>query len=134
MSEEGPQVAISKLARVWMKMRTAAEEKQAELDAIEADMKEVKLAMKDWLLANGSKSTSTEYGTVSLSKSTRYYTSDWPNFDAWIQENNLPPSSMFEKRLAQKNMAEFLENHPGVVPPGLSSETEFSIRVTKVRK
>ena len=131
MTEEVQAVQISKLAKVWMKMRAAAEAKQAELDSIEADMKEVKLAMKDWLLANGSKSTSTEYGTISLSKSTRYYTNDWPNYDAWIIENKLPPSAMFEKRISQKNMAEFLEEHPGVVPPGLNSETEFSIRVTK---
>lgn len=122
---------INKLARAWFKAKAANEEAQALADTIEADMKEIKLAMKDWLLANGCKSTKTDFGTISLSKTTRYYTNDWPNYDTWIIENQLPPSSMFEHRIAQKNMAEFLEEHPGVVPPGLNSETDFSIRVTK---
>ncbi len=128
---ETPDVAIDKLARIWFKVKAKVEEQQAIMDALEEDQKQIKLAMKDWLLANGSKSTKTDFGTISMSKATRYYTNDWPNYDAWIIEHNLPPSSMFEKRIAQKNMAEFLEEHPGVVPPGLNSETEFSIRVTK---
>ena len=124
-------VSIGKLARVYIKIRAARAEKQKELDDMEEQQKEISLAMKDILLAEGCKSMKTEFGTVSLGKSTRYYTNDWPNYDKWIIENNLPPSSMFEKRLAQKNMAEFLEEHPGVVPPGLNSETEFTVSVRK---
>ena len=131
MTEAAESVDINRLTRAWFKAKTAAEVAQQALDAIEADMKELKIAMKDWLLANGCKSTKTDFGTISLSKSTRYFTTDWPNYDAWIIENHLAPSAMFEHRIAQKNMAEFLEEHPGIVPPGLNSETDFSIRVTR---
>jgi hypothetical protein len=38
---------------------------------------------------------------------------------------------LFEKRIAQSNMAQFLEENPGVVPPGLNSTSEFDISVRK---
>ena len=41
---------------------------------------------------------------------------------------------LLEKRVAQTNMAQFLEENPGVVPPGLNSVTEFEIRITKPTK
>ena len=125
---------IGKLARIYIRMREAKAELQKQIDALEEEQKQVSLAMKDWLIAAGSKSTKTEFGTVTLGKKTRYYTNDWPNFDTWIVENKLPPSSMFEHRLAQTNIASFLEEHPGVVPPGLSSETEFIVSVRKPTK
>jgi hypothetical protein len=39
-----------------------------------------------------------------------------------------------EKRIAQTNMAQFLEENPGVVPPGLNSMTEYAISVRKPTK
>jgi hypothetical protein len=127
-------VSIGRLAKIYIRIRTARAEKQKELDDMEEQQKEVGLAMKDILVAEGCKSMKTDFGTVSLGKSTRYYTNDWANYDAWIIENKLEPSSMFEKRIAQKNMAEFLEEHPGIVPPGLNSETEFTVSVRKPTK
>jgi hypothetical protein len=38
---------------------------------------------------------------------------------------------LLEKRIAQLNMAQFLEENPGVVPPGLNSTSEFDISVRK---
>ena len=35
------------------------------------------------------------------------------------------------ERMAQTNMGTFLEENPGVVPPGLNSLTEYSISVRK---
>ena len=126
--------SIGKLARIYIKIRSARADLQKQQDEMEAEQKAVGLAMKDILLAEGCKSMKTDFGTVSLTKSTRYFTNDWTNYDAWIIENSLPPSAMYEKRIAQKNMAEFLEEHPGVVPPGLNSETEFSVSVRKPSK
>jgi len=36
-----------------------------------------------------------------------------------------------EKRVAQTNMAQFLEENPGLVPPGLNSMSEYGITVKK---
>ena len=126
--------AISTLTRVYIKIRVAIGEKTKELDALEEQKKEVAAAIKDALVAAGCKSMRTDYGTISMTKSTRYFTNDWPNYDAWLLENKLAPSSMFEHRIAQKNMALFLEENPGVVPPGLNSNSEYSISVRKPTK
>lgn len=134
MSDVEANVPIGKLARIYIKMREAISVKQQELDALKEEQKEVSLAMKDVLISEGCKSMKTDFGTVTMGKSTRYYTNDWPNYDKWIIDNNLEPSSMFEKRISQKNMAQFLEEHPGIVPPGLNSETEFTISVRKPTK
>lgn len=123
-----------RLARAYVKAKKAHAAAQATADGIEADMKSIKLAMKDWLLANGSKSTKTEYGTITMLKSTRYYTNEWAGLDAWLTANNVAPSAMYEHRLAQKNVAQYLTDNPDNVPPGLSSETDFSIRVTAPSK
>jgi len=78
------------------------------------------------------KTVSTDSGTVSLITKTRYNTQDWDSFKKFILEHEVV--DLLEKRIAQSNMATFLEENPGVVPPGMNSVTEFDIRVTKSRK
>ena len=63
---------------------------------------------------------------------TRFNTQDWDSFKNFIIEHQVP--DLLEKRIAQGNMATFLEENPGLVPPGLNSITEFDIRVTPSRK
>jgi hypothetical protein len=82
--------------------------------------------------ALGLTSVQTSTGTVSLMKKTRYNTQDWDSFKAFVLEHQVV--DLLEKRIAQTNMAQFLEENPGVLPPGLNSVTEFDIRVTKARK
>jgi hypothetical protein len=79
--------------------------------------------------ALGLKSVNTSYGTVSLSTKTRYNTQDWDSFKKFILEHQIV--DLLEKRIAQTNMATFLQENPGAVPPGLNSYTDFEIRVTK---
>jgi hypothetical protein len=41
---------------------------------------------------------------------------------------------LLEKRIAQGNMRQFLEENPGTVPPGLNSNSEYSVSVRKPTK
>jgi hypothetical protein len=41
---------------------------------------------------------------------------------------------LLEKRIAQTNMKTFLEENPGLVPPGLNSNTEYAVSVRKPSK
>jgi hypothetical protein len=59
----------------------------------------------------------------------RYSTQDWDSFKKFMIENDA--LDLLEKRIAQTNMAQFLEENPGVVPPGLNAFSDFEIRVTK---
>jgi hypothetical protein len=133
--EEAPEVEaipLDKLVAIHAKIKA----KQAQLDKALADLEEqreaIRLAIKDQMKALGLTSVKTSSGTVSLMKSTRYNTQDWDSFKAFVLEHQVV--DLLEKRIAQTNMAQFLEENPGVLPPGLNSVTGFDIRVTPIRK
>ena len=125
-------IPLDKLVAIHAKIKA----KQAALDKQIADLEEqreeIRLAIKDQMKALGIESVKTSFGTVSLTKTTRYNTQDWDSFKAFVLEHQVV--DLLEKRIAQTNMAQFLEENPGVVPPGLNSVTGFDIRVTKARK
>jgi hypothetical protein len=79
--------------------------------------------------ALGVKSVNTAFGTLSMVNKIRYSTQDWDSFKRFMVENDA--LDLLEKRIAQTNMAQFLEENPGVVPPGLNAFSDFEIRVTK---
>lgn len=127
------QVPLDKLTRVYLKMRTAIQEVQQEYDSKLAALKEqqdaVKVAIKERMLSLGTTSARTDFGTVILSKKTRYSTNDWASFKEFVVNNDA--LDLLEKRIAQKNMETFLSENPGLVPPGLNSDSEFDISVRK---
>lgn len=128
-----PQVPLDKLTRVYLKMRTAIQEVQKEYDDKLAALKEqqdaVKMAIKERMLSLGTTSARTDFGTVILAKKTRYSTNDWASFKEFIVNNDA--LDLLEKRIAQKNMELFLTENPGLVPPGLNSDSEYDISVRK---
>ena len=134
--EVNEQLPLDKLTRIYIKMRTKLQDIEKEYDTkieeLKAQQQEVKNAMKDLMLASGTKSSRTDYGTVSLVQKTRYYTQDWDSFKKFVIGHDVV--DLLEKRIAQTNLARFLEENPGSVPPGLNSFSDFEIRVTKPSK
>jgi uncharacterized protein YhaN len=133
--EEAPAVEaipLDKLVAIHAKIKAKQEMLDKQLADLEEQREEVRMAIKDQMKALGLTSVKTSFGTVSLSKTTRYNTQDWDSFKAFVLEHQVV--DLLEKRIAQTNMAQFLEENPGVVPPGLNSVTGFDIRVTKARK
>jgi hypothetical protein len=129
MSEENEVVPLETLARVYRKIYLKAQEIQKQLDKLEEQKSEIKNAMKDQMRQLGINSVKTAGGNISLSTKTRYYTDDWDSFKTFVIENDA--LDLFEHRIAQKNMALFLEENPGKVPAGLSSLSENTVTVTK---
>ena len=123
------QVPVDKLVRIYMKMRTAIQDPDAQIEAIKEQQQSVKNEIKDRMRDTGVESLRTDHGTVSLMEKTRYYTNDWDSFKKFMVEQDA--LDLLEKRIAQGNMKLFLEENPGVVPPGLNSDTEFEISVRK---
>jgi hypothetical protein len=123
---------MDRLARIYIKMRTRMQEIQAEYDTkleeIKAQQQEVKNAMKDQMMALGSKFVRTDYGTVTLKQTTRYYTQDWDSFKQFVLDHEA--LDLLEHRIAQRNMALFLQENPKDVPPGLNSVSEIDVTVT----
>lgn len=134
MSEET--VPLDKLVRVYMKMRAAIQEIEKEYDTkleeLKAQQQVVKNSIKDQMLSMGSKSIRTDFGTVVLAQKTRYYTNDWESFKQFVIDNDAV--DLLEKRIAQSNMAKFLEENPSLVPPGMNSDSEFDVSVRKPSK
>jgi len=133
--EEAPEVEViplDKLVAINAKIKAKQAKLDKELAELEEQREEIRLAIKDQMKALGLTSVRTSSGTVSLMKSTRYNTQDWDSFKAFVLEHQVV--DLLEKRIAQSNMAQFLEENPGVVPPGLNSTTGFDIRVTPIRK
>ena len=131
MSDEND-INIDKLVQIHAKIKAKMDAIDSQLAKLEEQRMEVRLAIKDMMKAENLETVRTTSGTVSLMKKTRYNTQDWDSFKNFIIEHQVP--DLLEKRIAQSNMATFLEENPGLLPPGLSSITEFDIRVTPSRK
>lgn len=129
-------VTLDKLAHIYIKMRDKLSQLTRDYEAAEAKIKEqqaeVAAVMKDRLKALGANSAATTHGTVTLKTSTRYYFQDWEAAHRFILEQEAP--YLLEKRVSQAMMKEFLENNPGMVPPGLNTMSELTVSVTKPRK
>jgi hypothetical protein len=126
MEDELP---VDRLVRIYMKMRSAIQDLDAQIEAIKEQQQSVKNEIKDRMRGTGVKSLRTDHGTVSLMEKTRYYTNDWDSFKKFMVEHDA--LDLLEKRIAQSNMKLFLEENPGSIPPGLNSDTEFDISVRK---
>ena len=132
MTDENEGLTLDRLVKIHGKIKARIEALDAEIAALDEQRTEVRLAIKDQMKAQGLKTVNTTSGTVSLVTKTRYNTQDWDSFKTFVLEHQVV--DLLEKRIAQTNMATFLEENPGVVPPGLNSVTEYDVRVTKARK
>ena len=130
------QIPMDKLARVYLKIRARIQqlpqEYESEVEELKAQQDEIKTALKDQLMALGSKSVRTDQGTVILATKTRYFTQDWDSFKQFVTEHDA--LDLFERRIHQSNMAKFLEENPSLVPPGLNSDKEYDVSVRKPTK
>ena len=126
-------IPMDKLAKIYLKIRTRVQlltqEYEKEKAGLAAQKAEVANAMRDQMKALGSKSVKTEYGTVMLGVKTRYSTQDWDAFKDFCISNNT--IDLLERRIAQRNMAKWLEENPEDVPPGLNSDSEYEVTVRK---
>ena len=127
-----PPVTMDRLARIYVKMRDKIAELESQQEQVKDQQKQVAAAMKDMLMQAGGESIRTAHGTVTLKTSKRYYTQDWEEMHKFILEHSVP--QLLEKRIAQTNMADFLEANPSLVPPGLNTMSEQTVSVTKPRK
>lgn len=127
---------MDKLAKVYRKMAAKIQqltrEYETQVEAIKTQQDVVKIALKDQMLKLGVKSVRTDQGTVVLSTTTNYNTQDWDSFKEFMKQYDA--LDLVQQRISQLNMKRFLEENPGVVPPGLNSMTEYGISVRKPTK
>ena len=124
---------VDKLTRVYIKIRDKRSELSAKFkeqdDALKASLEQVKGALLDYCNEQGVESVRTGEGLVYRTTKVRYWTSDWESMNTFILENGLP--EFYEKRLNQGVVKSYLEENPEAVPPGLNSNTEYTLTVRK---
>lgn len=128
-------LTFDRFVRLYRKIGVKIDELQAEYDAklaaLEAEQNVFKEAILDHMKTQNAKSINTPYGTAILTKRTRYSISSdsWDSFKTFVIENDAV--DLFEKRIAQANMAQFLEQNPKNVPPGLNADSAYVVSVRK---
>lgn len=127
--ETAPAVPAEKLVRVYLKMKAAKENLDAEVKKIDAQMGQVKAALLAYCKDQNVESVRTSEGLFYRSVKKRYTTNNWEAMGKFVLEHQVP--ELYEKRLHQGNIQQFLEEHPDLLPPGLNVDSEYTITVRK---
>jgi hypothetical protein len=131
MTEEN--VNINDLVTIYLKIRNAVEEKEAQQKAELQELKDQFDVISNKLLEfcneQNLDSIKTPVGTVSRRVSSRYWTSDWDSMYQFIGENDAP--FLLEQRIHNTNMRQFLEDNPEKFPAGLQNERKYAVQVRK---
>ena len=130
------QIPLDKLVRAYRNVRDAIQkltrEYESELEKLEEVKQSFSNDLKDRMLQSGAKTIRTDHGTIMLGTKTRYTANDWDEFKKFVLEHEAV--ELLERRIAQSNMKQFLEENPTLVPPGLDASTEYTITVRKPSK
>ena len=126
-------VPLAKMTKVYLKIkaerdRLSAEYKEADSELVSQQDK-IRSALLGYLKENELKSVKTDAGTFYRTVKQKYWTSDWENMHKFILEHEVP--EFLDKRLNQKNVREFLEEHPDLLPKGLNVDAEFALTIRK---
>jgi len=126
-------ISVDKLVAVYIKMR----DKRAELlrDYEEADstvktqMELVETKLLDTCKEIGVDRLGSKHGTVMRTVKTRYWTSDWESMHKFVLEHKMP--QLLERRIAQLNMKQLLEENPDLTPMGLNTDSKYSVTIRR---
>jgi len=126
-------VPLAKMTKVYLKIkaerdRLSAEYKEAD-DKLVKQQDKIKSTLLGYLKENDIKSVKTDAGTFYRTVKQKYWTSDWENMHKFILEHEVP--EFLDKRLNQKNVREFLEENPDLLPKGLNVDAEFALTIRK---
>ena len=110
--------------------RTARRHAWEKVDAaLEEEQNTLKVFMLDLLNKNGAQSIKTSAGTVYRSERAKVSGADWGAIWAWAKDNDA--MDIFERRLKAKFVTDYMEEHDGVVPPGVNIHREFEVSVRR---
>lgn len=121
------------LAGAYISMRDERDKIKAEMDArikeVEDQMDLVESALLEMAKDSGANSINTPSGTIIRNIKTRVWTNDWESMYKFILDNGVP--DLLEKRIAQKNMENYLTEHPDKLPEGLNIDRSYTITVRR---
>lgn len=132
-SEAPPALNLDKLTEVYIKIRDAKDNLEAEhkkqVAVLEEQLGIIELELLEACKNMNATSVRTEHGTVIRSMKSRYWTNDWDSMYAFINEH--AAFGLLEKRLHQTHMKEFLSENPDLLPMGLNVENQYTVVVRR---
>lgn len=124
---------LKKLVRVYLKMKAKRDLITEAFKKEDADLEKQMSAIKDALLGyckeTGLEGARTTEGTFFRTVQTRYGTNDWSAFGQFAIEHNAV--DLYEKRLHQGNVKQFMEENPDTALPGLVTDSKYSISIRR---
>jgi hypothetical protein len=130
------EVSTSKLSAIYLKIRDARSELKAKYEEddkqLEAQMDVIEAKLLEICKATDADSIKTQAGTVMRRVATRYWTNDWDSMYNFVKENDA--YGLFEKRISQTNMKQFLEENPDKFPKGMLLDSQYKITVRRSNK
>ena len=122
-----------KLAEIYIKIRDKRDELKRQFEEEYAKLEEQLNLVADEMLEvckeNNADSIKTPAGTIMRRVDTRFWTNDWESFYDFVNEHDA--YGLFEKRIHQGNMKQFLEENPDLLPKGLMSDSKYKITVRR---
>ena len=122
-----------KLVSVYVKIRDAKAAKTAEMEAtiktLDDQLDTLEQALLEICKVTGQDGGKTSAGSFTRSVKTRYWTSNWDSMYKFIREHDVP--DLLERRIAQGNFKQFLEEFPNLRPEGVNVESKYSITVRR---
>jgi hypothetical protein len=126
-------IDLNDMAEEFIALRDArallSKEFKEEEAVLKEGMEKIKRGLLDYCSDNGIESMRTAAGTIYRTVTTKYWTGDWHEMHKFILEHKVP--EFLDKRLNQRNIAQFLEENPDLIPAGLNSEAAYAISVRK---
>jgi len=118
-----------KLAKVYTKIRAKRLELEKEVASLQEQQDLVAEEIAKLCKEQGVKTMRTQYGTISLRTSKRYWTNDWQSMYEFIKEHGA--FALLHQRIHNGNMDQFLEENPDLLPPGLNADTTQTVAIIK---
>lgn len=130
------EVSTSKLSSIYLKIRDARSALKAQYEEddkkLEEQMDVIEAKLLEICKATDADSIKTQAGTVMRRVATRYWTNDWDSMYEFVKENDA--YGLFEKRISQTNMKQFLEENPDKFPKGMLLDSAYKITVRRSNK
>jgi hypothetical protein len=127
------EITADKLVNAYVKIRDERTKLAQEYDvrdgALKEQLEEIEQALLDICKSVGADSLKTVHGTVSRRVSKRFWTSDWHSFHKFVKDNDA--LELFERRISQANMQQFIEENPDLLPAGLNVDSKYTVSVRR---
>jgi hypothetical protein len=127
------EVSADRLVKAYIKIRDKRKQISDEFEKQDKELEETQDRIAEEILtickSMGADGFKTEFGTVTRRVAKRFWTNDWHSFHKFLLEHQMP--ELLEKRIAQTNMATFLEENPDLLPPGLNVDSKYTISIRR---